>query len=69
MPKPGDTAVAKLRLDLHDTVWEVLYLPVIYVFEATADRLNKLQFLTIRNYLTLVFSALVLLLIIVGTLR
>jgi len=69
MPKPGDTAVAKLRLDLHDTVWEVLYLPLIHVFEATADRLNKLQFLTIRNYLTLVFSALVLLLIIVGTLR
>jgi len=69
MPKPGDTAVAKLRLDLHDTVWEALYLPVIHVFEATADRLNKLQFLTIRNYLTLVFTALVLLLIIVGTLR
>jgi len=69
MPKPGDTAVAKLRLEFHDTVWEALYLPVIHVFEATTDRLNKLQFLTIRNYLTLVFSALVLLLIIVGTLR
>lgn len=69
MPKPGDTALARLRLDLHDTVWEALYLPVIHVVEATADRFNKLQFLTIRNYLTLVFTALVLLLIIVGTLR
>jgi hydrogenase-4 component B len=69
MPKPGDTAVAKLRVDLHDTVWEALYLPVIHAVEATTDRLNKLQFLTIRNYLTLVFTALVLLLIIVGTLR
>ena len=61
--------MAKLRLDLHDSVWEVLYLPVIHAVETTTDRLNKLQFLTIRNYLTLVFSALVLLLIIVGTLR
>jgi hypothetical protein len=69
MPKPGDTAVARLRLDLHDTIWEALYLPVIGAVEATADRLNKVQFLTIRNYLTLVFAALVLLLIIVGTLR
>jgi tRNA A58 N-methylase Trm61 len=69
MPKPGDTAVAKLRLELHDTVWEALYLPVINVVEATTDRLNKLQFLTIRNYLTIVFASLVLLLIIVGTLR
>ena len=68
MPKPGDTAVAKLRLDLHDTVWEALYLPVIHVVEAITDRLNKLQFLTIRNYLTLVFASLVLLLIIVGDL-
>jgi hypothetical protein len=69
MPKPGDTAVAKLHLELHDTLWEALYLPVIRAVEATADRLNKVQFLTIRNYLTLVFAALVLLLIIVGTLR
>jgi hydrogenase-4 component B len=69
IPKPGDTAVAKLHLDLHDTIWEALYLPVIRAVEATADRLNKVQFLTIRNYLTLVFAALVLLLIIIGILR
>jgi len=31
--------------------------------------LNRMQFLTIRNYLTLVFVALVALLIIVGTWR
>jgi hydrogenase-4 component B len=69
MPKPGDTAVAKLRVELHDTVWETLYVPVIRVVNAAADRLNRLQFLTIRQYLTLVFTALVLLLIIVGTWR
>ena len=69
MPKPGDTAVARLHLDVHDIIWETFYLPVIRAVEASADLLNKVQFLTIRNYLTLVFAALVLLLIIVGTLR
>ncbi len=69
MPKPSDAAVARLHLEIHDTLWEALYVPVIRAVESTADRLNKVQFLTIRNYLTLVFAALVLLLIIVGTLR
>ena len=69
MPKPGDTAVARLRVELRDTVWEALYAPVIRLVEATAERLNRMQFLTIRNYLTLVFAALVTLLIIVGAWR
>jgi hydrogenase-4 component B len=69
MPKPGDTAVARLRVELRDTVWDALYAPIIRLVEATAERLNRMQFLTIRNYLTLVFAALVTLLIIVGTWR
>jgi formate hydrogenlyase subunit 3/multisubunit Na+/H+ antiporter MnhD subunit len=69
MPKPGDTARARLRVDLHDTVWEGLYLPVIRLVDAVTDRVNRLQFLTIRSYLSLVFGALVLLLIIVGAWR
>jgi hydrogenase-4 component B len=69
MPKPGDTAVARLRVELHDTVWDALYAPIIRLVEATTERLNRMQFLTIRNYLTLVFAALVALLIIVGTWR
>jgi hydrogenase-4 component B len=69
MPKPGDTAVARLRVDLHDTVWDVFYLPVIRLVDAATDRVNKLQFLTIRTYLTLVFGALVLLLMIVRAWR
>jgi len=69
MPKPGDTAVARLRVELRDTVWDGLYAPIIRLVEATAERLNRMQFLTIRNYLTLVFAALVALLIIVGTWR
>ena len=69
MPKPGDTAVARLRVELRDTVWDALYAPIIRLVEATAERLNRMQFLTIRNYLTLVFASLVTLLIIVGTWR
>ena len=69
MPKPGDTAVARLQVELHDTVWDALYAPIIRLVAATAERLNRMQFLTIRNYLTLVFAALVALLIIVGTWR
>jgi hydrogenase-4 component B len=42
---------------------------VIRVVNAIADRLNQVQFLTIRTYLTLVFAALILLLIVVGAWR
>src|SRR5207248_1394878 len=36
MPKPGDTAVARLQVELHDTVWDVLYAPIIRLAAATA---------------------------------
>jgi formate hydrogenlyase subunit 3/multisubunit Na+/H+ antiporter MnhD subunit len=69
MPKVGDTGKARLQLDLHDTLWEALYDPVIRFVNAAADRLNGFQFLTIRKYLMLVFAALVLLLVIIGAWR
>jgi formate hydrogenlyase subunit 3/multisubunit Na+/H+ antiporter MnhD subunit len=69
MPKPGDTRTAKLELSIHDTFWEMFYDPVIRIVNRAADRFNAVQFLTIRKYLTLVFAALVLLLIIIGTWR
>jgi hydrogenase-4 component B len=69
MPRPGDTAVARLHVELRDTVWDVFYVPVIRLVEAMTERLNVLQFLTIRKYLMLVFGALVVLLIIVGAWR
>ena len=67
MPKPGDTGTARAYVDVHDTLWETFYAPVIRLVAVIAGRLNRLQFLTIRNYLTIVFTALVLLLIVVGT--
>jgi len=69
MPAPGDTGPARLEVELHDTLWEALYAPVIRLVDAVSARVNLLQFLTIRRYLTLVVSALVLLLIIVGATR
>jgi hypothetical protein len=69
MPHPGDTGMARLEVELHDTIWDTFYVPVIRSVNAASTWLNQLQFLTIRKYLTLVFAALVLLLIIVGTLR
>ena len=44
----------------------MLYAPVARTVGVTADVLNRVQFLTIRGYLTLVFSALVALLVILA---
>ncbi|TAK51356.1 MAG: hydrogenase 4 subunit B [Gammaproteobacteria bacterium] len=69
MPGPGDTGPARLRVELHDTVWDALYAPVVRAVDATAGYLNALQFLTIRKYLAVVFIALIVLLVIIGTSR
>jgi hypothetical protein len=63
MPAPGDMRPAHLTRFARDLVWDGLYLPVAAVVGATADRMNVLQFLTIRRYLGFVFVALVLLLL------
>ena len=63
MPPPGDLGPARLNVELHDPIWETLYAPIAGAVAYVADRLNVLQFLTIRRYLTLVFFALVALLL------
>lgn len=59
LPRPGDNRPAVFRVDLKDLVWEVFYAPVAAAVRFMADRLNPLQYLTIRRYLSLVFGALV----------
>src|SRR5438445_4670182 len=59
MPAPGDTTPARLRIELHDLVWEGMYLPIVGAVGWSSERLNRLQFLTIRRYLSLVFATLV----------
>ena len=63
MPPPGSTAPARLTVGVRDLIWDFGYAPVARVIGYAADRLNILQFLTIRSYLSLVFAALVLLLL------
>ena len=69
MPAPGDTRAASFRLSWRDLVWEGLYAPVSAGLSRTTGRLNALQFLTIRRYLSLVFGALVLLLLVLVATR
>ena len=67
MPPPGSLRPAVFAIELRDMIWETLY---------AADRarrstvaaglLNHLQFLTIRRYLSLVFGALVILLLVLA---
>jgi formate hydrogenlyase subunit 3/multisubunit Na+/H+ antiporter MnhD subunit len=66
IPPPGDGRPARLTVELHDLVWDVLYAPIAVGIGFAADRLNHLQFLTIRQFLSLVFAALVLLLLVLA---
>ncbi|MGB8636899.1 MAG: hydrogenase 4 subunit B [Pseudolabrys sp.] len=66
MPPPGDARPARLTVEIRDLIWDAAYAPIAAFIEYATGRLNVLQFLTIRRYLTLVFSALVLLLLVLA---
>jgi NADH:ubiquinone oxidoreductase subunit 5 (subunit L)/multisubunit Na+/H+ antiporter MnhA subunit len=66
MPAPGDARPARLTVRLRDLVWEAAYAPIERAVIFAGERLNHLQFLTIRQYLSLVFAALVALLLAVS---
>jgi len=66
MPPPGDVRPARLVVDIHDLIWDALYAPLASGIGIAADRLNRLQFLTIRQFLTLVFCTLVILLLVLA---
>lgn len=63
MPPPGDMRPARMTVEWRDLVWDLIYVPIAAGVMAAAIRLNHLQFLTIRQFLSLVFAALVLLLL------
>ena len=62
MPAPGQIRAAQFHVSIRDLVWETLYSPVGRMVGLTADYLNRVQSWTIRAYLTLVFSSVVVLL-------
>ncbi|MBI2738434.1 MAG: hydrogenase 4 subunit B [Rhodospirillales bacterium] len=62
MPPPGDSRPARFSVVLVDYVWQALYAAPGRAVLRLSERLNTLQFLTIRRYLVLMFAALVVLL-------
>ena len=66
MPPPMSLEPARFRIELRDVIWDTLYLPPARFVTAAAGMLNKAQFLTLRGYLSLVFGALVALLMVLA---
>jgi hydrogenase-4 component B len=66
MPPPGVTSPARLIVHMTDPIWDWAYAPLAHAVGVAADSLNRLQFLTIRQFLTLVFCALVILLLVLA---
>ena len=66
MPAPGDMRPARHTVSLRDPVWDRLYAPLLRGVEEISGRLNRLQFLTIRRYLSLVFAFLVALILVLA---
>jgi formate hydrogenlyase subunit 3/multisubunit Na+/H+ antiporter MnhD subunit len=66
MPPPGSITPARLTVELRDLIWDALYAPVAGAIGLATERINILQFLTIRRYLSLVFAALVFLLLVLA---
>ena len=67
LPAPGETRSAHLTLALKDRIWGAFYAPLVEGVERAATALNRLQFLTIRQYLSVVFGALVALLVVLAS--
>jgi hydrogenase-4 component B len=67
MPSPGETRPARFDLSLADRIWDELYAPLVRLVEGVSLRLDRLQFLTIRQYLSVVFGALVTLLVVLAS--
>ena len=59
MPAPGDPRPARLTVTLRDPAWDAIYAPISSAVWFTAERLSYLQFLTIRQFLSLVFAVLI----------
>jgi hydrogenase-4 component B len=69
MPRPGETRAAHFLVKVFDPAWRLAYGPLARAVWKAAERLNGLQFLTIRQYLTLTVSTLILLLLAVAIWR
>jgi len=69
MPPAGDLRPATFASAMRDPAWHYLFDPLIALVSRTTERLNALQFLAIRVYLSLMFAALIGLLVVVAVTR
>jgi NADH:ubiquinone oxidoreductase subunit 5 (subunit L)/multisubunit Na+/H+ antiporter MnhA subunit len=69
MPRPGAMRAGHFYVKIFDPAWRFAYGPAGRAVLDVSNKVNRLQFLTIRRYLTLVFAALILLLILVAAWR
>jgi len=53
MPPPGDARPARFEVRMRDVPWDLFYVPAANAVAFAADHLNKVQFMSIRAYLTL----------------
>jgi hydrogenase-4 component B len=67
MPAPGETRPAHFEVSLSDRIWEAAYRPLVGIIDRASASLNRLQFLTIRQYLSVVLGALVALLVVLAS--
>jgi formate hydrogenlyase subunit 3/multisubunit Na+/H+ antiporter MnhD subunit len=66
MPAPGDVAPARFSVEMHDLIWDYGYARIERAVSAIADWVNRVQFLTIRAYLSFVFFSLITLLLVLA---
>ena len=66
MPDPGDDSPARHVVTLIDPVWAGLYAPLGRIIDWIADQVNRLQYLTVRGYLLMMFLTLVFMLLVVA---
>jgi hydrogenase-4 component B len=64
MPPPGDNRPATITRHIADPIWAILYAPLGRGVLWVATHANAMQYLTIRKYLSFVFVALVVLLLV-----
>ena len=69
IPQPGDMSAARFDVRMRDYAWDLLYAPVAVAVSGAADWFNRVQYFSIRRYLTLVFGALIFLLSVVALWR
>ncbi|MBC7908718.1 MAG: hydrogenase 4 subunit B [Rhodospirillaceae bacterium] len=66
MPEPGDDSPARHQVHMIDPIWVGLYERLGRIVGAIADQVNRLQYLTVRRYLLMMFCTLVFMLLVVA---